>query len=137
CDRSSSPRLARETYRPLSERTGQDQVPAASLVVRAHTEEDRIMLSLQREFDLAGEPLFMRELAAAEAEHPRRLVIDLSELTFIDSTGLLALLRAREHGHDADWELVLRRGPDAVHRVLELTRSAEAVNGSSPGGGAA
>ncbi len=86
------------------------------------------MLSLQGEFDLAGEPLFMRELGAAEAERPRRLVIDLSELTFIDSTGLWALLRAREHAHDADWELVLRRGPDAVHRVFELTQSAEAFS---------
>jgi anti-anti-sigma factor len=94
-------------------------------VVRAETKEDCIVLSLQGEFDLAGEPLFMRELDAAEAEHPRRLVIDLSELTFIDSTGLWALLRAREHAHDAHWELVLRRGPDAVQRVFELTQSAE------------
>jgi anti-sigma B factor antagonist len=96
--------------------------------VRSHTEEDCVVLSLRGEFDLAGEPLFMRELGAAELKNPRRLVIDLSELGFLDSTGLWALLRARENAHVAGRELVLRRGPDAVHRVFELTRSAEAFS---------
>jgi anti-sigma B factor antagonist len=58
------------------------------------------------------------ELAAAGG--PARILVDLSGLRFMDSTGLRLLvtadLRLRAEGR----ELRLVRGPDAVHRVFRL-----------------
>jgi anti-sigma B factor antagonist len=49
------------------------------------------------------------------------LVLDLSELTFMDSTGLHALLTARARLGDAGCRLVLVPGRGQVKRLLELT----------------
>ncbi|MEL7208371.1 MAG: STAS domain-containing protein [Actinomycetota bacterium] len=50
-----------------------------------------------------------------------RVVVDLSELTFIDSSGISELLRLSETvtGRGQDFEL--RHPSPAVHRVLEIT----------------
>jgi anti-anti-sigma regulatory factor len=45
----------------------------------------------------------------------------------MDSTGLQALLRARERSTSADGaQLMLRRGPHQVQRVFELTKTIDA-----------
>ena len=61
----------------------------------------------------------IRELAG---DSPDLVVIDLREVSFMDSTGLRSLLRARALGSEEGWSLKLIRGPEPVHRVLELTR---------------
>ena len=48
-------------------------------------------------------------------------VIDLSGVTFMDSTGLKGLWRAEEVARQRGDELILRRPSKAVRRLLELT----------------
>jgi anti-anti-sigma factor len=57
-----------------------------------------------------------------ELDLPRRgeLVVDLRDVTFMDSTGIRLLLFAREHARRCGASLVIVRGPDEVMRVLEL-----------------
>jgi anti-sigma B factor antagonist len=93
------------------------------LLIESRTEDDRLVLSLRGELDLTSVPQFERELREAETTSPSRLVIDLSGLDFMDSTGLRALLQARERAKGEDHELALRRGPRQVQRVLELTKT--------------
>ena len=42
-------------------------------------------------------------------ERREPVLLDLRELTFMDSTGLRALLKAREHAEEADWALAMLR----------------------------
>lgn len=49
------------------------------------------------------------------------LVIDVSDLAFIDSSGISELLRVREAMVEAGGSLVLREPTDNVRRVLEIT----------------
>ncbi len=49
------------------------------------------------------------------------LVVDLSELTFIDSSGISELLKAVEAARGRGQTLRLRQPTPAVHRVLEIT----------------
>jgi anti-sigma B factor antagonist len=49
-----------------------------------------------------------------------RVVLDLAELEFIDSTGLRAIVRGAEAARRDGWELRLRPGPPAVQRVFEI-----------------
>jgi anti-sigma B factor antagonist len=95
------------------------------LVIQSGLYGDTLTLSLKGELDLTSAPAFERELQQAEADSPTRVLIDLSQLDFMDSTGLRSLLQARERANVAGHELVLRRGPHQVQRVLELTKTEE------------
>ena len=87
---------------------------------------DVAVVALDGELDVAGAALLEHELDRIKADHaPRALVLDLSGLVFMDSTGLrlvvLADARAREEGHAF---AVVRGAPD-VHRVFEITRMSD------------
>ena len=79
-----------------------------------------VVLTLAGELDLATVPVLQERL-----DHAMRakaaVVIDLSRLRFIDSSGLDLLVRAERQLRDSGVQLVLVRGPRAVHRVFELT----------------
>lgn len=74
------------------------------------------------ELDLATAPQLERELLNAEANGVQHLVVDLSGVEFIDSTGLHALLRAEERAAADGRRLSLRPGPNPVQRVFRLLR---------------
>ena len=102
----------------------QDPMPG-QLVIDSRREGDSLVLALRGELDLTSAPVFDRELEQVALSNPGRLVIDLSGLSFMDSTGLRALLQAREQASANQQELALRRGPRQVQRVLELTKTDE------------
>ena len=79
-----------------------------------------IVLQLYGEFDLASVPIFEAELARAEAELGP-LVIDLSRLEFIDSTGISQLLAAHTRAEGDERELVFLKGPPSVEKILRIT----------------
>jgi len=55
------------------------------------------------------------------ADRGGRLVLDLSELTFCDSTGLAGLVRLHKRAEAAGGTLVLRAPVPRVHHLLSLT----------------
>jgi anti-anti-sigma factor len=60
-------------------------------------------------------------LTAVEQGAPSLIVLDLSDLSFIDSSGLRVLLLADGRARESGRELVLTRSTDAVQRVFEMT----------------
>ena len=61
--------------------------------------------------------------------------LDLSEVTFLDSTGLVALLDARQALHDNHQQLRVRNPSRPVLRVFELTGVLDLMmDGSQPPG---
>jgi anti-sigma B factor antagonist len=97
---------------------------------------DATVLALSGELDIASAPGLEQALDEFGASMPRRLVIDLTDVTFMDSTGLRALLLARQRGEDGDHELSLRPGPRQVQRVFELSGTLERFNFQNPPAGA-
>jgi anti-anti-sigma factor len=79
-----------------------------------------VVLALGGELDLATAPVLEERLARA-VRGRATVVIDLSGLKFIDSCGLHTLVRAERQLRSSGGQLVLVRGPRAVHRVFELT----------------
>jgi anti-anti-sigma factor len=79
------------------------------------------VLVVHGEIDLATAPAMAGAIAAlAPAAGERPVVIDVGGVTFIDSTGLKALLNALvELGNDR--RLILRAVPSHFRRVLEMT----------------
>ena len=68
----------------------------------------RAHISLRGELDLATAGRLERCLSDL-FEHREPVLLDLRELTFMDSTGLCALLKAREQAQANDWALVMVR----------------------------
>lgn len=91
------------------------------------------ILRVSGEFDMVGAERVdacVDELARTSLD---AVVIDLRGVTFLDSTGLRSLIRARAKGTDAEWSLKLVRGAEPVHRVLTLTRMDEHFEFVEPG----
>jgi anti-anti-sigma factor len=82
-------------------------------------------VSLKGELDLSSVGKVEEELERVEAEEPALLVLDLSRLSFLDSTGLRAVVTADERARSNGRRLVIVRGPDAVQRVFAITRLEE------------
>jgi anti-anti-sigma factor len=78
------------------------------------------VLQLYGEFDLASVATFEAGLAPAEAELGP-LVVDLSGLEFIDSTGLSQLLAAHTRAESDGRELAFLKGPQSVEKILRLS----------------
>ncbi|MDQ6841457.1 MAG: STAS domain-containing protein [Actinomycetota bacterium] len=110
----------------MSEPTTFDPPAPGQLAIEVKRDAESIVVSLTGELDLATVEAFDRTLREAEAASPARLVVDLGRLAFMDSTGLQTLLRAAERAHSSEYQLALRRGPNQVQRVFELTRTVEA-----------
>ena len=72
------------------------------------------------ELDVACEDYLERVLRPLE-EHASRIVLDLTALAFIDSTGLRLLLGAAERARNAGVHLEILAGTGHVRRTLELT----------------
>jgi anti-sigma B factor antagonist len=97
------------------------------LVIRAERGVDGWVFALYGELDLASSPQLEDELLQAES-NGGRVIIDLSELEFMDSAGLHALLRAHRRCSENGGRMSLRRGPRQVHQLFELTGTARAFS---------
>ena len=91
-----------------------------SLELRSERNDDEQVIALAGELDLDGAQRVREALQRAEAANVRRIVLDLSDLEFIDSNGIRLILEADARSR-SDGRLELIRGPRPVHRVFELT----------------
>ena len=87
------------------------------LTVDEGSHGDWVVLAASGELDMATSPRLTR---AIEAHVGEQVVVDLSEVTFIDSLGLRALINARQTLGEDNIRLVAPDGP--VLRLLKLTK---------------
>ena len=84
-------------------------------------EADRAVVALRGELDMSGVGRAQEAIEQAEEGGANLLVLDLSELDFIDSTGLEVMLRAARRAHDSGRRLIVQRPSRYVRRLLEMT----------------
>jgi stage II sporulation protein AA (anti-sigma F factor antagonist) len=102
---------------------GDELAQPGGLVVRGLRDSGAFMLSLYGELDMATSRLLERKLMMAESAGSGKLILDLSGLQFLDSSGLFTLLQAERRWREEGREVSLLRGPRAVQRVFELTQA--------------
>jgi anti-sigma B factor antagonist len=85
------------------------------------------LLRLTGELDLARVARFEQLLADGPSSEAETLVLDLRGVTFIDSSGLRALIMADQRVRAEGRHFVVVRGPDRVNQVLEMTGVAERI----------
>jgi anti-anti-sigma factor len=102
--------------------TQRDLVRSGRMTIQVHTEDDLYVVSLVGELDISSTQGLGAELLRAEESSASRIVLDLSGVEFIDSSGLELLVMAKRRS-DADADrLRIRPGRDLVTRLLALTK---------------
>lgn len=91
-----------------------------SLSARVAEQDGAAALYLAGELDLDGARAVERQLTRALEKHSR-LIVDLSALTFMDSSGIAVLERTKNRCDERNAQLVVRVGDSAaVRRVLDF-----------------
>ena len=80
-----------------------------------------VRVSLRGELDFEHAYTFDEELRGVEGARPPCIVLDLRELSFVDSCGMGRLIAARRRARRAGRRLLLVRGARAIDRLLALT----------------
>lgn len=102
--------------------------------VQLRSAADAAVLSFSGELDLAVRDRVVTAIAQALATAPT-VVVDLTEVNFIDSSGLSALIRGRNAAHEAGRELFVRNASGPVATVLAVTGLDVAFAGPRPDDG--
>lgn len=98
-----------------------ERCPApGDLTVISERDGDVHRVLLIGELDLATAEEADRQLRRAERTDARSIILDLSRLTFIDSTGVQLLMTAHARTRADSNRLQLLRGPRSVQRVLQI-----------------
>jgi anti-sigma B factor antagonist len=103
---------------PTQERGDEDLLTVATL----RPEPGLILVKAQGEMDLETTPILAAELSEVlRPPFPARLGLDLSEVTFISSTGLSVLVELNERSRVCGTDMQLIGMSRPVQRALDLT----------------
>jgi anti-sigma B factor antagonist len=81
---------------------------------------DERVIRVRGELDIHSAPDLERVLLRSRPAG-QRVVVDLSGLEFMDSTGLRVFLRARAAADEGRWEIYLRDVPPTIRRLFDMT----------------
>jgi anti-sigma B factor antagonist len=98
----------------------EESVVAGYLDIETKRSRGIVRIHLQGELDMLTAPLLTAALARIRTRGRRHLVVDMTELQFMDRVGLAALLGAAGYGTQRSVVAVTGCPPN-VRRVLELT----------------
>jgi len=93
----------------------------AALRCDVSRERDTASIRTIGELDLATVPSLAAQVAQLRQSGCRHITFDLSDLIFIDSTGLRLLLGLHADSRQDGFTMALVPGPPAVQRLFELT----------------
>lgn len=85
-------------------------------------------LALRGELDLGTAPELETHLMRVEQDGVRAVVLDLHELTFVDSTGLHTFLKAKSRAAESGRGLALVGANDQLRRILQVTAIQEILD---------
>ena len=106
----------------LSKRAQPTQMKLFDVAV-SEREDGGTSFALSGELDLSTLDDLETVLDGSLDGKPGLVVVDLRDLTFLDSSGLRVLLGLHAGQREQGGRVVLVRGPRRVHRVFELTRA--------------
>lgn len=88
--------------------------------IRTNVEERTLTVTLQGELDHHGARGLMDRISSlVERELPSKMVLDLEGLTFMDSSGIAVILRAKRCMEAMSGNLVVVNIPKQAAKVLE------------------
>lgn len=104
----------------LSEQTKAPDVLGGELRIAVSETSAATRIELEGEWDLAKQLATRQAIGRALAPRPECLVLDLSRLSFIDSTGVHAVIGLARRTQRLGVRLRIVPGPKAVQRIFEI-----------------
>jgi anti-sigma B factor antagonist len=95
-------------------------------------ERDRVVVLAQGELDVATVPRLEQEVRELRAAGSASIVLDLRELTFMDSTGVRLLLQFDAEARSDGFSFAILDCEGPVRRVLTLTGVAHRLAHAQP-----
>ena len=88
--------------------------------INAKSVDRNLLLELSGEIDHHSARNAMREMElAVDAALPKKLVLDMTGVTFMDSSGIALILRAQQRMRLLDGSLLVGHVPEQAKRVLD------------------
>ena len=84
-------------------------------------EADGVCMKLTGELDIASAPELRDSLAGQSEEPGRSILVDLAEVTYLDSTGISVLVVAAKRVRSEGGSFMVANASGAVRRILEIT----------------
>jgi anti-sigma B factor antagonist len=100
----------------MADETGGSHQPVAGV----ERQNGAVVVRLVGELDLYNAPAVRQSLLALCDERPARLIVDLEQVVFIDSTALGVLIEARSRLSDGQSFVLAAPTPD-THRALRIS----------------
>src|SRR3954447_9340012 len=111
---------------PASGQSLDETRPRARLSIDLIRTARAAVITLTGELDVVCADAFKRRFADAIKDEPSHVVIDLRQLTFLDSTGLALLLRVNEMSQDQGFALwMVSCEDDPPGKIFRLTGTAK------------
>ena len=104
-----------------SEAAGRPAVNPGELQVLVAGADTDYEIQLLGELDMSTAPQLREELLRLASGGAKMVTVDLSELAFIDSTGLSILITGLKRLREQGGEMALRSPTPGTRRVLEIT----------------
>jgi anti-sigma B factor antagonist len=95
------------------------------LTIRAYEESDRHVLVVEGELDLSGVSAFQSAASQLRDLGARHILIDITGVEFIDSSGLRAILAVKATCDEHGCGFSMTHGSGQAERLFELTRLVE------------
>ena len=95
--------------------------------LQTETEGSSALVRIRGDFDLQVVDQVADALARIESDEPELLVIDLSRLSFMDSTGMGVMAAAHIRAADAGRRFAIVMPPAGVKQAFERTKLTEVI----------
>lgn len=97
------------------------------LVMQTSTHRGWAVISVEGELDLHSTPALTEEIASALNQEPPRVAIDLTGVSFMDSTALGVLVSSLKRAKERGGDLALVGASGSPLKVLSLTGMADGI----------
>jgi anti-sigma B factor antagonist len=90
--------------------------------VSAETMAGAVIISPEGDVDLGRSPTLRASLRQAQSGKPSRLIVDLSQVDYMDSSGVATLVEALQNARKGGSKMVLCGMKDRVRSIFEIAR---------------
>lgn len=90
--------------------------------VNLERRDDAIIVTPVGDIDLSRSPSLRHQITRAQSDRPERLVIDLTQVPYMDSSGVATLVEAMQVSRRSGGKLVLCGLQEKVRSIFEIAR---------------
>jgi anti-sigma B factor antagonist len=92
------------------------------ITVKSEVRDGATFVTPVGEVDLTASPVLRQELKKLQGDRPQRLIVDLSQVPYMDSSGVATLVEAMQIARKNNTKLVLCGMQQKVRSIFEIAR---------------